>query len=179
MDARYLKTDVGRAALRERTPDLPRVARTLLLIIDGSRSGVEWLGLVAGSTAETLQLLVERGLIAAGAAPAAPSAAAARAASAVPAPPADALSSGPALAELLATMNYRDLYDEMTSQARPLLGLVAGYRVVLDIEKCNGTDELRVLANRFIEMVRKEKGAEAAEAFCRGLVVHHRAATPE
>lgn len=197
---RYVKTDGGRAALKERAPDLPRLARTLLLIIDGSKSGDDWLGLVAGSSADTLQHLVERGyiepvvppppVVAAVPAPAvAPVSVPAvaepvdmRDLSAPPPPPPqmpaplpaiEALtvvsSTGASFDALLEASTYRDLYDEMTGKARPLLGLMSGYRFVLDIEKCNGVEELRTLARRFVEMVRKEKGLVAADAFCRGL----------
>ncbi|WP_284618173.1 hypothetical protein [Aquabacterium humicola] len=199
---RYVKTDGGRAALKERAPDLPRVARTLLLIIDGSKSGDDWLGLVAGSSADTLQHLVDRGyiepvvppppkappVVAAAPAPAVAPVSVPAAAepvdmrdlSAPPPPPAppplpaiEALtvvsSTGASFDALLEASTYRDLYDEMTGKARPLLGLMSGYRFVLDIEKCNGVEELRTLARRFVEIVRKEKGLVAADAFCRGL----------
>jgi hypothetical protein len=216
---RYVKTDGGRAALKERAPDLPRVARTLLLIIDGSKSGDDWLSLVAGSSPETLQHLIERGYVETAApppapkppvvveppapvpAPVAPVAPVAQVAPAAldavdmrdfsaprpapsPAPPPvpsiEALtvvsSTGASFDALLEATTYRDLYDEMTAKARPLLGLMSGYRFVLDIEKCNGIDELRVLARRFVEQVRKEKGLVAADAFCRGLAARRTAA---
>jgi hypothetical protein len=68
---RYQKTEAGRQAIRERTLALTRQARNLLLIIDGSRSGAEWLGLVAGSTPDDLEQLAGQGLVVALAAPAA------------------------------------------------------------------------------------------------------------
>ena len=73
--------------------------------------------------------------------------------------------------ERLQAVGYRHLYDTMTSRARPLLGLIKGYRMVLDVEKCNGPDEIRRLALRFINEVRGAQGVGAAyritEQLCR------------
>jgi hypothetical protein len=49
------------------------------------------------------------------------------------------------------------------------LGLVKGYRMVLEIEKCSGVEALRVLALRFVDEVRMVQGDAAARAFCREL----------
>jgi len=222
MTTRYVKTEAGRQAIRERQQGLSRPARNLLLIMDGQRAGAEWVTLVQGSTEADLAQLIETGLIEATAgsaasapapvptpaspiaAPSAPSAtAAAPAAPATPAPapsvppvarpadpapePVDMRYSAPAPAKgmtaqmpeddtrpvtvRLQEVSYRQLYDTMTSQARPLLGLIKGYRMVLDVEKCNGPDELRRLALRFIDEVRAAQGVGAAyritEALCK------------
>ncbi|MBI5259335.1 MAG: hypothetical protein HY855_22730 [Burkholderiales bacterium] len=189
MTTRYVKTEAGRQAIRERAQTLSRHARNLLLIIDSQRPADEWVGLVQGSGQADLQQLLDAGLIepaaaplstgpgrsaaarpqatASAATPPAAQAAAAPAASgaAVPAPsdaPAGATSSPP-LAERLQAVGYRPLYDTMTAQARPMLGLIKGYRMVLEVEKCSGPDELRVLALRFVDDVRAAQGPEAAQ----------------
>jgi hypothetical protein len=71
-----------------------------------------------------------------------------------------------ALAELVQSLSYRQLYDLLTAQARPRLGLISGYRMVLDVERCNGADEVRALALRFVEAVRQAQGAEGVRQFC-------------
>lgn len=209
MSTRYVKTEAGRQAIRDRAQaQLSRPARNLLLIIDGQRTGIEWVGLVNGSSEADLQQLLGSGLIEpaqgdapakGAAAPAAPVPATAPAAPAPPheqpddaaQPPKPAPGAGagrPVNAELdalqasldedtrpvperLQSVGYRHLYDTMTSQARPLLGLIKGYRMVLDVEKCNGPDELRRLAVRFINEVRGAQGVGAAyritEQLCR------------
>jgi hypothetical protein len=158
MALRYQKTDAGRAEIRARTFELPRSTRTLLLIIDGTKAGEEWLRLVNGVGPADLERLLALGLVASIAAPVA--AAAPAAAPAVRMPNVD---------ETLAQLGYRELYDRLTAEARVRLGLVKGYRMVLEIEKCSGAEEIRGLAMRFIEEVRAAQGDKAAREFVRGL----------
>lgn len=210
MSTRYVKTEAGRQAIRDRAQaQLSRPARNLLLIIDGQRTGAEWVGLVNGSSEADLQQLIDGGLIepakggaggsTSASAPAPTPAPASVAGTTAPqpqpeppaageAPAASPRASGPVNAELdalqaslnedtrpvperLQTVSYRHLYDTMTSQARPLLGLIKGYRMVLDVEKCNGPEEIRRLALRFINEVRGAQGVGAAyritEQLCR------------
>ena len=157
MAARYQKTDAGRDEIRARALDLPRPARTLLVVIDGAKSGDEWVGLVNGVGAADLQRLLELGLIAPMAVAAAPAAAAAQPAR------------GPGVEEALAQLSYRELYDKLTAEARARLGLIKGYRMVLEIEKCSGADEIRTLAARFVEEIRAAQGDKAARDFVRSL----------
>ena len=191
MTTRYVKTETGRQAIRERAQALSRPARNLLLIIDGQRPGSEWVGLVNGSTLADLQQLIDGGMVEAarsGSSAAPPpgtlpppaatppsdeAVIAAAVAEAAADAPATALPDETApLAVRLAVVSYRHLYDTMTAQARPLLGLIKGYRMVLDVEKCNGPDELRVLAQRFVEEVRAAQGPGPAyritETLCAG-----------
>ena len=189
LDARYVKTEAGRAELKERRQALPRQARLLLVIIDASKPAGEWVAAVNGSTEADLERLLDAGLVepagAAAARPAAPAAPAPTAA-ATPAPgpaPAAPAESAPArepnkpspnmpalsdaaLAELVQSLSYRQLYDLLTAQARPRLGLISGYRMVLEVERCNGADEVRALALRFVEAVRQAQGAEGVRQFC-------------
>ena len=164
MTARYAKTEAGREEIRARAHALSRPARNLLLIIDGSRSGAEWLQMVAGTGADDLAELLRAGLIAELAAP--PRAAAPAVPSAAAPPSADEAAE---LARVLESLSYRQLYDRLTSEARPRLGLIKGYRMVLEIEKCSGADEIRKLALRFVDELRAAQGDAAAREFRRSL----------
>lgn len=197
MEARYVKTEAGRAEMRERRLALPRHARLLLVIIDASKNSADWVAAVNGSSEADLERLLAEGLIEAhgGAArtpaPTAPAAASAAPAAlpsttplaaaqpthaapaeaplarepSTPSPNMPALSDA-ALAELVQSLSYRQLYDLLTAQARPRLGLISGYRMVLEVERCNGADEVRALALRFVESVRQAQGAEGVRQFC-------------
>lgn len=153
MNVRYQKTDAGRAEIRSRTVDLPRPARNLLLIIDGTRSGDEWLAMVAGATEQDLQSLLARGLVSA----------LSQAAIAPPSPVEESL------ADALQAAGFRALYDYLTSNARPRLGLLKGYRAVLDIERSTDVAALRRYAVQFVELVREAGGEEAARVVRREL----------
>jgi hypothetical protein len=160
MSARYVKTDAGREAIRTRAATLSRPARNLLLIIDGTRSGDEWLVLVGNATAADLAQLLDAGFVA-------------EVEDVRAAPPAAAATRAMVLASVLNSalqaLSYRDLYDRLTSEARARLGLIKGYRMVLEIEKCADADEIRKLALRFAEDVRTAQGDDAARDFCRSL----------
>lgn len=171
MNGRYEKTTAGRAEIRDRAAALSRPARNLLLIIDDTRTGAEWTALVAGSSQADLHQLLQAGLIAALAvaplpAPTAPVAAAAT----TPAVPA-AAGKRPGLTEALQAYSYRELYDRLSAEARPRLGLIRGYRMGLEIEKCSGAQEMRALALRFVDEIRAAHGDTAARDFCRSLGV--------
>ena len=66
-------------------------------------------------------------------------------------------------------LSYRLLYDRLTAEARQQLGLIKGYKLILDIEKCVGAPELRALALRFVEQVRQAKGDAEARALVQRL----------
>jgi hypothetical protein len=152
MSTRFQKTDAGREEIRARKLDLSRPARTLLLIVDGTKSGDEWLAMVAGATAADLQRLVDAGMLSAQV-------------DAAPAPAAKE----PPLAEVLEGTGFRALYDYLTGAARPRLGLIKGYRTVLEIERCTEVADLRRLALRFVELVREAQGDAAAREVGREL----------
>jgi hypothetical protein len=153
MTTRYIKTENGRAAIRAGIHTLKRPARNLLVILDASKAGDEWVALVNGATGADLKQLVDDGLI--------------RAAELKPAAP--SRPRGPGLEDALANWDYTELYDLLTEQARARLGLIKGYRMVLEIEKCNGVNELRRLVLQFVEDVRAVQGEAAARSFCREL----------
>ena len=167
----YIKTEVGRREIRERAISLTRSGRNLLLIIDASKSGNDWLKLVQGSTGNDLVQLIEAGLVtlqAAGASARAGTSARATGGAAVGSTgPSAASAAGPNLAQVLDTLSYRQLYDLITSQARPRLGLIKGYKMVLEVERCNGAEEIRALAARFVDLVREVQGEPEAQVLCR------------
>jgi hypothetical protein len=158
-ETRYQKTDIGRAEIRARALDLSRAARTLLLVIDPTKTGDEWVALIQGVGVQDLKRLVEHGLVAPIAVPFATP----------PAASPDVPTSGPALEQALARLGYRELYDRLTAEARARLGLIKGYRMVLEIEKCAGAPEIRSLASRFVGEVRAAHGETAARELCRAL----------
>ena len=176
------KTEAGRREITERALPLSRSARNLLFSIDAQRSAGQWLALVRGSGPAELRQLLAAGLIkqAAGGsstAAAGPVVAAAAAATATTSTPAaEAAEAGApvarvrlSLGEALQAQSYRLLYDRLTAEARQQLGLIKGYKLILDIEKCAGPPELRTLALQFVDQVRQAKGDAEARALAQRL----------
>lgn len=173
MAAIYAKTELGQNEIRERAHALQRHSRTLLVLVDGTRTGEQLLAMVQGATAADLTVLVEAGLIAetgasrgprAAAASAAPTAAApvAQGAAAAPSPAADdALPDG--------SLGYRELYDSLNALSKEQLGLFKGYKFALEIEKADGVEGLREVALRLVDEVQKVKGDSAAQMVRRAL----------
>ncbi len=152
MGLRYQKTDNGREEIRARRLDLSRPARTLLLIVDTTKTPEEWLQMVKGASAADFETLLQLGLVSTAEVAGAPE-----------------KKSGPTIEEALEKFGYRELYDRLTQEARPRLGLMKGYRVVLEIEKCTDVFALRQLALRVIEEVRVAQGDAAASELRRAL----------
>ena len=171
---RYVKTEAGRAEIRLRALPLSRPARNLLLIIDASRSGQDWLALVHGCAPGELQALLAAGLLApAGAADAAlpvgrPTATAATAAD-KPGARADA-APRMSLAEALQTKDHRVLCERMMIEARPRLGMVKSYWLALEVDHSVSPADVRALALRFVEQVRELQGDAAALALVQVLL---------
>jgi hypothetical protein len=150
LEQAYVKTEQGRAEIKARAQPLSRSVRNLLLLIDGSKSAGQWLELVQGATAEDLALLIQQGLIApAGLSVAAPVR--------TVAPPA------------LPSLDQQALYAFLTSAARQRLGLIKGYRWVLDVERCGDLTAMQQLALRFVDEVRQAQGDSAAAEVRRDL----------
>ena len=175
------KTEAGRREITERALPLSRSARNLLFSIDAQRSAGQWLELVRGSGPAELRQLLAAGLIkpaagGSGTAAAGPGGAAVATATAIaPAAPAVAEAGVPvarvrlSLGEALQAQSYRLLYDRLTLEARQQLGLIKGYKLILDIEKCAGPPELRSLALQFVDQVRQAKGDAEARALAQRL----------
>jgi hypothetical protein len=174
------RTALGQQEITAKKVTLARPARNLLLIIDGRQLAGDWLALVRGATPQDLQQLVASGLVA----PTGPAATA----SPTPAPDAPATAPAPlpaspaetapgvqlatarmSLSEALQGQGYKVLYDRLTAEARPQLGLIKGYKLILDIERCNGPDEIRLLAERVVEQVRALHGNTKARALAQRL----------
>lgn len=146
MSARYAKTVRGRDEISNRSGKLPRTARNLLLIIDGTRPGVQWTALIHGASQADIDCLVGAGMIE----------------ETRPEPSARAISGASTVEAALASLNYDQLYNLLTSQAKERLGLIKGFKLVLDVEKCGDEAALRKLAVKFVEMVRDAQGEGAA-----------------
>jgi hypothetical protein len=146
MTQRFAKTESGRAEIKSSTRKLPRAARNLLLIIDASRPASDWTQLIHGASELDLTRLLEEGLIETVQAEARGT----RGASAA------------SLNEAIAALSYDQLYGLLTSQARDRLGLIKGFKMILEVEKCAGLPALQALAVRFVEMVRDAQGDGAA-----------------
>lgn len=152
MAERFVRTEAGRHEVRARAAPLSRAARNLLLIIDASKAAGEWLTLVHGSTSADLQQLIDAGLIAVEGH--------ATGSHAVPRP-------ARTLEQALLAHSYTELYDLLTHEARARLGLVKGLRMVLEVEKCKGPDQIRALAVHFVDVVREVQGEAEAKAMRR------------
>lgn len=157
----YVKTAAGQLQIRERSLALARPARTMLVLVDGTRSRDQVTAMVQGATPEDFDSLVGHGLITPGAsasAPKRPSAVETAAPAAEPAAPA-----------AVSDLGYRELYDSLTALAKDQLGLIKGYRFALEIEKARDLAELQQVAQRFVVEVSKAKGESAAQATRRAL----------
>jgi hypothetical protein len=177
MTSRYIRTAAGQAEIQARAMKLSRPVRNLLLVINDSRTIEDWLVQVHGVTPDDVALLRSEGLITeanmAQVSQAAPGkAAASKSASDIR----DASASKPAAAaaespggdadwartqQVIRMAGYNSLYDALTSVGKAKLGLMRGYRFVLEVEKCSGPDELRALALKFAEQLRDEHGMAA------------------
>lgn len=175
LDQIYAKTEAGRAEIRARALPLSRAARNLLLVLDASKSGADWLKLVAGATEADLQALRDQGLIAAQnaagqrLAPAASLAPVATSPAAPPKAPAATPAGAPAHSPLL---DRAALYTYLSGEATKLLGPFKGYAFALEVERAEGLPALQALALQLVERVQKAKGDEAAAAVREALGLH-------
>jgi len=152
----FVRTEAGRAEIRAKALPLSRPARNLLLVIDASCNGAEWIGKVHGSTEGDLQQLIDARLIVRTAA--APTASSSR-------QPSKAIT----LEEALKKWTYDALYTLLTHEARERFGLIKGYRLILEIEGVSNLDGLKNVAVKFVEQIRKAHGEETAARFRRQL----------
>lgn len=175
MADRYTKTDTGRDEIRARVHALTRTARNLLLIIDASKAGDQWIALVRGATADDLRTLFDAGLVA----PFGAAAVASVQAAPTSIPPgqagtATAGASGAATESASATttaLSYSDLYDLLPSLAKEHLGLLKGYRWALAIEKASGLAGLQQVAKDLVAEVERVKGPAVARSVKRALLL--------
>lgn len=158
LDQAYQKTEAGRAEIKARALPLSRSARNLLLVIDGSKSGAEWLALVNGVVEADLGYLLEQGLIAAAQVREAPRAAATPA---PVAPPSAAQRRRAAFGEP-PVLGHEQLYAWLLANGSKQLGAMKRYMFTLEIEQCQGLADLQDLALSLVERVEQSKGEAAA-----------------
>lgn len=189
MPARYAKTALGRSEIQSRTHALSRTARTLLLILDATRTGEVWVSMVQGATPADLLALLDAGLVApvdeAAQAPAVPTAPVTAATpSAAPASPdtepfastqADpdaeqALGRAVGVpATAFTSLSYSELNTRLNALVKAHLGLIKGYRFTLDIERATDVIELQRVAMRLVAEVESARGAPAVADVRRAL----------
>jgi hypothetical protein len=177
MALKYVKTEAGQKEIRERGHALPRGARTLLVLVDGTKDREQLLGMVQGASPDDFASLLELGLIAehagssrsgasaTAAAPASPEPSAATPASTAPADTAPvplANTAAPAL-------GFKELYESMTQLVKSQLGLMKAFKYTLEIEKAGTVPELLEVARRFAAEVESSKGENAANMVRRAL----------
>lgn len=155
LDRAFVKTEAGRAEIKARALPMSRSVRNLLLTIDAGKTAGEWLSLVQGTTPADVAALLEQGLIA-------PAAGSARAPS----------SNGGEEGEAdLSPLDHEQLYGFLTRHAKQYLGLIKGYRMVLEVERCADLAALRQLAQQFVEEVRLAQGEDVAAQVRRALSI--------
>ncbi len=191
LEERYEKSEAGRAEIKTRALVQGRIARNLLLVIDPTKTGGQWLGMVQGATQADLELLLQHGLVApaAGAGRAAAAASGASAVAPAGAPPsrsAGSLSvhsqaptstvapgSVPAVSRPavvsgtrpmgapVSSLDFQQLYTALTVFAKQQ-GLLKGYRLALEVEQCADFEQLQTLALDVVDRIRATKGDAAA-----------------
>lgn len=159
MQYRCVRTAEGQAEIQSNARRLSRPLRNLLLIINATQPAGFWLTQVKGCTEADLQWMLAERLLATVDLPAPPPPAGAGGEP----PPADAQ----ALAVLrqIQQAGQRPLYEALNVFSKEALGLVRGYRFALEIERCDGPADLRVLAQRLLDQVRGDQGDAALTRF--------------
>ena len=144
----YARTEAGKAEFRTHSIKLSRPARNLLMVIDGSCSGDDWIAKVTGSTAADLDALIASRLIA----PVGGSAA-------------KTVYQRIPVEVAVRDWTYDALYTLLTHEAKERFGLIKGYRLILKIEGCSDLAGIQSVALDFVEQLRKAHGEEAAGRF--------------
>lgn len=169
MPVRFAKTALGRAEIQSRTHALTRTARNLLLILDPSRTGEAWVGMVQGAVLADLQALLDGGLIEA--VPAVPTVSPleAQGPQAAERPEAGGAAFAPTQADAppvlaFASLSYSELNTRLNTLIKAHLGLIKGYRFTLDVERAADVIELQRVAMRLVAEVESAHGLQAAAA---------------
>ena len=150
----WIKTDAGRAEVQTRALVKERLQRTLLLLIDGTKSEELLLSSVAGTRAEDFKLLLDLGLIA-------PALGAVR--TGTQAPPAVREVAPAEAPEPAAPPDYAQFTARLTQLISKELGL-RGFTLTLAVEKAGTSEELQAVAQRALDQIRDRKGEAAAAA---------------
>lgn len=144
----YVRSEAGRTEITAKATGLSRPARNLLLVIDASRSGSEWVRRILGATGDDLQQLIAMHLV----------------------EPSDGAVVKPAAAsmtieEAVQKWQYDALYLLLTQEARARFGLLKGFRLVLEIEGSANLQDLQKIALKFADGIRKSHGEDPAARF--------------
>ena len=169
----WTKTEAGRVEIQSRALVRERAQRTLLLLIDGTRSEANLLSDLAGISGGDFLTLQALGLITAVQRPAA----GARAAP-LPAPPpwpaaspADDADADASASADTAPLDYAQFTAVLTKLISRELGL-RGFVLTLAVEKARTADELQAVAQRALTQIRERKGDAAAAAARHALYGH-------
>ncbi|MCH8179582.1 MAG: hypothetical protein IIA02_07350 [Proteobacteria bacterium] len=171
MPVRFAKTALGRGEIQSRAHALTRTARNLLLILDASRTGEAWVGMVHGASPADVQALLDAGLIEAVAdaapAPALQAGEGREADDTVPASDAFEPTFAPTQAEgapalAFTSLSYSELNTRLNVLIKAHLGLIKGYRFTLDVERATDVIELQRVALRLVAEVESAHGVQVA-----------------
>jgi hypothetical protein len=161
----YRKTAEGQAEIETRARKLGPRLRSALIMVDGKRTDEDLRKLLAQQADETLQTLLDQGLIEASAAaasrPAARSAGAAAPESAAPAPQA---APAPAPAR-----DFPTLRREAVRAVNDLLGPM-GEMVALKLEQAKNAEELQNALEKAVTVIGNARGGAAAVQFARQFI---------
>jgi len=142
----FVRTEAGKAEMRVQAHAMSRPARNLLLVIDASCTGLEWIAKVRGSTEDDLKLLIGASLIEAKGA-------------------VGRVTARVSVEDAVRGWTYDALYTLLTHEAKERFGLIKGYRLILKIEGCANLNGLQEIALEFVELLRKANGEESAARF--------------
>ena len=148
----YVRTEAGKAEIRARSLQLSRSARNLLMVIDASCTGEQWIAKVLGSSHADLRQLLAAKLIAVSNEPVA-----------------RVVHQRVTVEAAVRDWTYDALYTLLTHEARERFGLIKGYRLILKIEGCANLEGMQDVALEFVEQIRKAHGEEPAARFRRQL----------
>ncbi len=155
-EAIYVKTEAGVTEVRKRALKLPPRLRTVLILVDGTlnAAALQQAATSLGAPADSLEMLLQHGLIASSAA--APDAVTAADVEQTLAPAGTA-----ALAGMTDPERFRAAQKFMNDSVVDALGLRAFF-FTLKLEKCYTLDDLRALLPDFGKAVARGSEAEVA-----------------
>lgn len=153
----YSKTADGQNEIETRARRLTPRARSTLILVDGKRSAAE-LGKLVQQADETLQALLEAGLIEVVATKSAPLK------DTVPAPLSGAAAAAPAPASGMAVVEFEATRRDAVRAINDLLGPEAE-TLALRMERAADADQLRVALERAVAYIANARGGGAAAQF--------------
>jgi hypothetical protein len=161
----YRKTAEGQAEIETRARKLSPRLRSALIMVDGKRTDEDLRKLLAQQADETLQALLDQGLIeASGAAASRPATRPAGASAPEAATPAPQAPAAPAPAR-----DFPTLRREAVRAVNELLGPM-GEMVALKLEQAKNADELRNALEKAVTVIGNARGGAAAVQFARQFI---------